>query len=101
MADVGVVLGGAVLLSDDGSIIDVRPEREVRRADPAASVVEVQGVLFPGFIDSHTHAVFGAPRLDDQSARARGVSYQAIAAAGGGIVWSVRDARARSVTELV
>jgi imidazolonepropionase len=60
----------------------------------------VDGVLFPGFVDSHTHAVFGAPRLEDQERRARGVSYQEIAAAGGGILQSVRDVRQRSEAEL-
>jgi len=63
-------------------------------------VVEVAGVLFPGFVDCHTHAVFGAPRLDDHERRALGMDYKAIAAEGGGILESVRDVRARSNAEL-
>lgn len=73
------------------------------RADAAAAgarQVEVSGVLFPGFIDCHTHAVFGAPRLDDHERRALGEDYKAIAAAGGGILQSVRDVRARTEDEL-
>src|SRR3989449_11178928 len=31
----------------------------------AIDVVEVTGVLFPGFVDCHTHAVFGGPRQQD------------------------------------
>jgi imidazolonepropionase len=62
--------------------------------------VEVAGVLYPGFVDCHTHAVFGAPRLDDQQRRALGEDYKAIAAAGGGILQSVQDTRARSEAEL-
>ncbi|MGH7606463.1 MAG: imidazolonepropionase, partial [Gemmatimonadales bacterium] len=61
---------------------------------------EVSGVVFPGFIDCHTHAVFGAPRLDDHERRALGEDYRAIAAAGGGILQSVRDVRARPEAEL-
>jgi imidazolonepropionase len=52
-------------------------------------------------VDCHTHAVFGKPRLDDHARRAAGASYEAIAAAGGGILDSLRDFRARSEDELV
>src|SRR5207244_2018707 len=62
--------------------------------------VEGAGVVYPGFIDCHTHAVFGAPRLDDHERRALGMDYKTIAAAGGGILESVRDVRARSDVEL-
>ena len=90
------MLRDAAVLIDGERIAWVGP-----RADaPRAPVVEVSGVIFPGFIDCHTHAVFGAPRLDDQERRALGVDYKAIAATGGGILQSVRDVRARSGTEL-
>jgi imidazolonepropionase len=56
--------------------------------------------MLPGFIDCHTHGVFGAARLDDHQRRALGEDYKAIAAAGGGILQSVRDVRARSEAEL-
>jgi imidazolonepropionase len=71
-----------------------------RDAPDGAQTVDVSGVLFPGFIDCHTHAVFGGPRLDDQERRALGVDYKAIAAAGGGILQSVRDVRSRPEAEL-
>lgn len=73
---------------------------ETPRTYTALPAVEVAGVLFPGFIDCHTHAIFGAPRIDDHQRRALGESYQTIAAAGGGILQSVRDVRARSESEL-
>jgi len=57
-------------------------------------------MLYPGFVDAHTHGVFGAPRLDDHRRRALGETYQAIAAAGGGILQSVRDVRHRTEDEL-
>ena len=97
MADVEVLRDAAVLI--DGNRIEwVGPRADAVRA--GANVVEVSGVLFPGFIDCHTHAVFGAPRLDDQERRALGVDYKAIAAAGGGILQSVRDVRSRAEDEL-
>jgi imidazolonepropionase len=48
----------------------------------------------PGFVDSHTHLVFGAARIADYEMRLAGKSYAEIAAAGGGIAASVRTVRA-------
>lgn len=101
MAALDVIPRGAVLIGDDGRIAAVGREGDVRAVDPAALVVEVEGVLFPGFVDSHTHAVFGAPRLADHEERARGTDYKEIARRGGGILSSVRDVRRRSREELV
>src|SRR3989449_904924 len=75
--------------------------RELRAAHRGAELAEVHGVLYPGLIDCHTHAVFGAPRLDDHERRALGEDYKAIAARGGGILQSVADVRARPLAELV
>lgn len=91
------MLQDAAVLLDGDRIGWVGPRRDAPKAD---AVTEVSGVVFPGFVDCHTHAVFGAPRLDDQERRALGVDYKAIAAAGGGILQSVRDVRARSEQEL-
>jgi imidazolonepropionase len=66
-----------------------------------AIALEVEGVLYPGFVDCHTHAVFGRPRIEDHERRALGEPYQAIAAAGGGILQSVRDARSLGESDLV
>jgi imidazolonepropionase len=96
MAEVEVLRDAAVLV-DGGRIAWVGPRGEAPRAD---TVTEVSGVVLPGFIDCHTHGVFGAARLDDHQRRALGEDYKAIAAAGGGILQSVRDVRARSEAEL-
>lgn len=103
MADVEVLEDAAVLIEGD-RIAWVGPRRDFAKAGAqhAASVhtIEISGVVFPGFIDCHTHGVFGAPRLDDHERRALGVDYKSIAAAGGGILQSVRDVRSRSEAEL-
>ena len=98
MADLEVLEDAAVLIAGN-RIAWVGPRADAE-ADASVRVVEVQGVVFPGFIDCHTHAVFGAPRLDDHERRALGVDYKAIAAAGGGILQSVRDVRARAEADL-
>ena len=94
------VLSDAAVLIDGARIAWVGPRREARDVS-AIEVVEVNGVLFPGFVDCHTHAVFGAPRLDDHERRALGADYRTIAATGGGIFQSVQDARGRSEAELL
>ncbi len=100
MRDVEVLTDAAVLLDGD-RIAWVGPRAEAGSLHSAIKVVEVSGVLLPGFVDCHTHAVFGAPRLEDHERRALGEDYKAIAAAGGGILQSVRDVRARGEDELV
>lgn len=57
--------------------------------------------VLPGFVDSHTHAVFAAPREQEFALRIGGATYQEIAAAGGGILNSARALAAKSEAQLV
>ena len=100
MAELDVIDGGSVVLGDTGRVEAVGRYSDLRARYPSAAVQEVTGVLLPGFVDCHTHAVFGAARLADHERRARGISYKDIAAAGGGILASVADVRRRTVSEL-
>ena len=96
MSDTGVRTGVAVLV-DGTRIVAVGDERPLRQASPDAEIVDCAGgVLTPGFVDSHTHAIFGRARYEEQELRATGVPYMEIARRGGGIHASVRDLRARS-----
>jgi len=80
----------------------VGSERELRARFPEAEHVECAGgLLTPGLVDSHTHAVFGRWRADEYVLRCQGVPYMEIARRGGGINASVRDLRERSEDELV
>ena len=100
----GVIERGALAAASE-RIVWVGPESrldaEVRRA-PGAVEIDGRGrVALPGFVDSHTHAVFAGSREQEYALRARGASYQEIAAAGGGILSTVKATRAASVDELV
>jgi imidazolonepropionase len=96
------VLHGAGVAVARGRILAVGPEAELRARFAGAAEVDCDGgLLTPGFVDSHTHAVFGRWRADEYALRARGASYMEIARQGGGINASVRDLRARSEDELV
>jgi len=105
----GVELGDAavrervgIAIDDDGRILTVAPEAELRAAYPAATIVDCgYGVLTPGFVDSHTHAIFGRARYEEQEMRAAGLGYLEIAKRGGGIHSSVRDLRSRTAADLI
>jgi imidazolonepropionase len=82
-------------------IADVAPLVELRAKHAAADEVDCQRcVLTPGLVDSHTHAIFGRARYEEQEYRATGLDYMEIARRGGGIHSSVRDLRARGEDEL-
>lgn len=100
--DESAVLEGGAVAVEGGAIAAVGPESELADRYPEAERVDCGGgVLTPGLVDSHTHAVFGRWRADEYAQRSRGVPYMEIARRGGGINASVRDLRERSEEELV
>ena len=100
MQDAAVRTGVAVA-TRGGTIAAVGSPRELEPRFPRAEVVDCAGgLLTPGLVDSHTHAVFGRPRYEEQEQRAAGLDYMEIARRGGGIHASVRDLRARGEAEL-
>ena len=58
-------------------------------------------LLTPGFIDSHTHLVYGGQRSEEFTQRLQGSSYTEIARNGGGILSTVRATRSLSEEELI
>ena len=102
MTDAAVRSDVAVLVDRSaGVVLAVAPEAELRAAHPGATVEDGgRGVLTPGLVDSHTHAIFGRARYEEQELRAAGAGYLEIAQRGGGIHSSVRDLRTRSEEDL-
>jgi imidazolonepropionase len=100
--DERAVRTGQAVAMEGGRVVAVAPEPELARRFRGAERVDCAGgVLTPGLVDSHTHAVFGRWRADEYALRSRGVPYMEIARRGGGINASVRDLRERSEDELV
>jgi imidazolonepropionase len=101
MRALGIIEDGALLIRDDtiavaGTTAEVEPlaSRDAERLDARGRVV------MPGFVDAHTHPVFAGTREDEYEMRAEGLTYQEIAARGGGIRSTVRRTRAASSDEL-
>lgn len=102
-ANLATMTGPSLGIIEDGAVACVggRIAWVGREADLPASrkrtAVEVHRCggawLTPGFIDCHTHIVFGGDRTDDFRRRLRGESYEEIARAGGGIMSTVRATR--------
>ncbi len=92
----GILADGAVAVRD-GVFVAVGASAEVAARFDAARVIDAGGVcVVPGFVDPHTHLVFGATREDEFELRCLGRSYEEIAAAGGGIRASSRRFRTAS-----
>jgi imidazolonepropionase len=100
LSELGIISDGGVLIRD-GKIDSVGPSDEIEKKAGGAEIVDLGGrIAFPGFVDPHTHLVFGGNRLDDFERRAKGETYEQIAKAGGGIWSTVQKTRAASEDEL-
>jgi imidazolonepropionase len=100
MSNLAIIPSGGMLIRD-GKIDIVGRSHEIEESSGDAEIVDAGGrVVLPGFIDAHAHPVFAGNRLDDFERRARGETYEQIAAAGGGIWSTVQKTRAASEVDL-
>lgn len=98
IADGAVACDGSTIVAA-GSTAEVRAQITL---EPQATVVDARGQsMVPGFVDPHTHVVFAGDRRDELRRRLAGATYAEIAAAGGGILSTVRATREASNDELV
>lgn len=104
MRDLGILEGGC-LAARDGQIVFTGHrrefEREVALSDDAVILDASDRVVLPGFIDAHTHIAFAGWRHEEFALRLGGASYEEIAAAGGGILSTVRATRAAGSDDLL
>ncbi|MBK9108338.1 MAG: imidazolonepropionase [Saprospiraceae bacterium] len=92
-------LKDAYLLIENERIAAFGPNEEAP-ANIGAVIDAEGGWLMPCFVDSHTHLVFAEWRNQEFEDRIKGLTYQEIAARGGGILNSARKLRELSESEL-
>jgi len=101
MRDVGIIPNGAIAVRD-GAIVAVGSSDAISRAHEAEQVIDAEArVVCPGFVDPHTHIVFGGDRLDEFELKIKGADYLEILENGGGIISTVRKTRDATSDELV
>ena len=89
-------LHDAAILVEDGRVEWTGPADRAPDGGAAADVVDAGGrAVIPGFVDSHTHLVFGGERAEEFAARMAGEQY-----AAGGIRTTVAATRAATDDEL-
>jgi imidazolonepropionase len=100
MSDLAIIRDGGMLIRD-GKIDIVGSSDAIEKNASDGEIIDVAGrVVMPGFVDAHAHPVFVGNRLDDFERRAKGETYEQIAAAGGGIWSTVNKTRAASKSDL-
>ncbi|HUT85371.1 MAG TPA: imidazolonepropionase [Elusimicrobiales bacterium] len=99
--NVGLIKDASVLIKD-GKITGFGKYKEVKKNSDAKKVkiIEANGIVLPGFCDSHTHPAFTTSRIADFNLRLKGLSYKEIKSKGGGITASIKDVRSSSEAEL-
>lgn len=99
----GVIEDAAVAI-EEGLVVAVGPRAEIAARYPGVAIEIATephaGVITPGLVDAHTHAPWMGSRDGEYALRLAGAGYEAIAAAGGGIVASMRAVRAARVEEI-
>ncbi|HAF12790.1 MAG TPA: hypothetical protein DCK99_03630, partial [Blastocatellia bacterium] len=100
MSKLAIIRDGGMLIRD-GIIESVGLSGEIEKNARDAEIIDARDrVVLSGFVDAHTHLVFAGDRLDDFERRAKGESYEQIAAAGGGIWSTVEKTRAAKDVDL-
>jgi len=116
MSDLHIITDGAVLI-EEGIIKAVGKTNEIivrysedvidrfdgsNLSDNAPEIIDATGkTVLPGFVDSHTHFVFGGYREEEFSWRLRGDSYMEIMQRDGGIISTVNETRKATMRELM
>jgi imidazolonepropionase len=95
----GVIEDAAIVIAE-GLVLAVGPRAEILAGYADFPVDRAEGVITPGLVDAHTHAPWMGSRDGEYALRMAGAGYEAIAAAGGGIVASMRAVRAASVESI-
>ncbi|UCD32334.1 MAG: imidazolonepropionase [Desulfobacterales bacterium] len=103
MSDLHTIEDGAVVIENAMITAVGKSETVLAKIDEAKfESIDANGkAVLPGFVDSHTHFIFGGYRAEEFSWRLRGDTYMAIMNRGGGINNTVQATRIASKKELI
>jgi len=94
LRELGIIPNGGMFVRN--GVIE-STDRTEKLIDADTEIVDARGrVVLPGFVDAHTHPVFGGTRVEEFEERSKGATYEQIAARGGGIQSTVNATRATS-----
>ncbi len=92
----GEDISNADIVIDGDKIISVGKISEIKKKR-GDKIIDATGMIaLPGFIDCHTHTVFGGSRALEYDAKLRGMSYSEVQKLGGGIHYTVSETRKTS-----
>ncbi len=101
LGTLGIIEDGAVVVRDE-KIVAVGATAELRAAYPNEPTLDANHcVLMPGFVDPHTHVIWGGDRANEFEMKMAGKPYLEILAEGGGILSTVRATRTASIESLI
>ena len=101
LGTLGIIENGAVVVRDE-KIVAVGTTAELRGSHPNEPTLDANNcVLMPGFVDPHTHVIWGGDRASEFEMKMAGKPYLEILAEGGGIISTVRQTRTASIETLI
>ncbi|PKM96134.1 MAG: imidazolonepropionase [Firmicutes bacterium HGW-Firmicutes-1] len=103
MNQLGIIYNGAIII-EEGMIKAVGETKDIVNEDLEKNSIVIDAankIVLPGFVDSHTHFVFGGYRAEEYGWRLMGEDYMSIMKRGGGIANSVRATREASHNQLL
>ncbi len=96
------IIKDAALAIRNGRIVAVDKTTKIKSNFEAPNIIDASGkTVIPGFVDPHTHLIFGGSREEEFEMRLKGAAYMEIHRRGGGILKTVRETRRASEGELV
>lgn len=102
MKSIGIIEDGSIIITD-GIIERVGKTKEVLKDFDTEGYEVVDASyksVLPGFVDSHTHFIFGGYREEEFNLRLQGATYMEIMKSGGGISGTVKATRDATKDEL-
>ncbi len=102
LKELKIIETGGIAIKD-GRVICVSSTDEVLDRFESQNKLDLknENILLPGFIDPHTHILFGGSREDEFLLKIKGESYLSIQKKGGGIYKTQKDTTSLSEGELI